>query len=152
MVNIGRTIQQARVDKGYSRSELVRSRKLKSILTSEGLRKIEKNERTPLPPTLKALADVLGIEGDARSQLEVAALQKRVEPLAKRAGRKTVEVKIDGEPLRVLNRAPSTEAETVVRNIVTELEGFVFKYGAMDEDLDHFRKNARAILHRHLTT
>jgi transcriptional regulator with XRE-family HTH domain len=145
-LEIGKVLLEARQKKGYSRNALVHTKKLKGKITGEGLRKIEYGERIPKFPTLRLLADTLGISDGRLRQLEKIALEKQVERLAKKTGREKVTFQIEGKPIRMLHIRADKHLEDKVRNVVEDMAKIVDMYGVMDEDVAHFRRHARTVL------
>lgn len=149
--DIGKALKQAREKMGYSRNALVNTRALKGVITGEGLRKIEYNERVPRFPTLRKLADVLGIDKKHLSRLEETAFEKQMERVAKRANREKVTVRVGGKIVRTLHTPHDKKLEAKVRTAIDEMAQVVNMYGVMDEDVAHFRKHARSIVLKHFS-
>jgi predicted transcriptional regulator len=148
---IGKTIREARLNKGYeSRASLVGTKKLAGKITQEGLRKIEAGERVPRLENLRMIAEALGLKEKAIKSLEQMALRANVERAVKRSGNANVMVAIQGKPLRIAQLPPKRKTEAFVRGAVTELLDVVKKYGVGAADEEHFRQHARAILLRRL--
>jgi len=144
---IGRVIKQARLDQGYqSRSSLVGTKGLKGVITQEGLRKIEGGERVPRLENLHALASVLGLGPKKTRELEKLALEASIKRVTRRAGNAPVTFSIDGKAVRLDVLPPKRKVEKYVRETVEQLISLVAKYGLLDEDIKHFRMNARHIL------
>lgn len=144
---IGRVIKQARLDNGFkSRASLVETKKLKGVLTQEGLRKIEGGERVPKLENLHALAGVLGLGVQVTKALEKLALEANIKRVTRRAGNASVSFIIDGKPVKIEALPPKRKVEKYVREVVDKLVVVVAKYGVLEADLQHFRMNARHIL------
>lgn len=150
-IEIGRTIREARLNKGYSnRSAFVQTRKLSGKITGEGLRKIEEGERVPKFHNLRLLADALDLSDDVVRSMEKKALKTNVERVTRRAGNIPVSFKIDGEPMKIATLPPHRKVEGFARDVVEELVKLVDKYGVLPEDLVHFRRHARHVLLKRL--
>jgi transcriptional regulator with XRE-family HTH domain len=148
---IGEAIMQARLEHGYnSRASLVETRKLKTRITQEGLRKIERGERVPRLENLRLLCETLGISRSRTKQLESLALDAVIQRVARRAGNATVTFEIEGRPLKVFALPPKRKTEAFVRDVVRELVSVVDKYGLLDKDVEHFRRHARNVLLKRL--
>lgn len=145
---IGRVFEEARRDKGFSRAELVQTAVLKGRMTTEGLRKIEMGERVPRFQNIRRLGRALGLSQRRIRELERVALEKSVERVAKNVPASSVTFHIQGRPVQTLQAPTHRKAEAFVRNVVQELSSLVDKYGVMPEDVDHFRRHARAVLHQ----
>jgi len=144
---IGRVIKQARLDQGYtSRASLVETRRLKGVLTQEGLRKIEGGERVPRLENLHALATVLGLGPRKIRELEKLALEASIKRVTRRAGNASVSFSINGKPVRINALPPKKKVEKYVREVVERLVVLVSKYGVLDQDVEHFRRHSRHIL------
>lgn len=143
-VEIGRVFEAARLSHGYtSRASLVETKKLRSKITQEGLRKIERGERVPRLENIRLLSEVLGLSERRTKALEKLALEANIQRVTRRAGNATVDFKIEGKPVKLFALPPKRKVEHVVREIVEELSQIVYKYGVMDEDVEHFRRHAR---------
>lgn len=151
--SIGDIIRKARETKGLSRNALVHSKKLKGKITGEGLRKIEYGERIPRFPTLRMLADALGMSDSRLKQLEEQALEKQAERFAKKAGREKVTFKVQGRHVNLVgSRTHNAELEKRVRGAVEELIPLIDMYGVlMGDDKEHFRPRARQIILKHFS-
>lgn len=136
----------------HSRASLVETRKLRGVITQEGLRKIEGGERVPRLENLQALASVLGLGPKKTKELEKLALEANVLRASKRSGNASISFIINGKPLRVEPLPPKRKVEKFVREAVDVLVNLVTKYGVMDADVHHFRMNARHVLLSHLRT
>lgn len=149
---IGEVIMQARLEHGYnSRASLVETRKLKTKITQEGLRKIERGERVPRLENLRLLCETLGISDCKSRQLERLALEANVQRVVRRAGNATVTFEIEGRPLKVFSLPPRRKTEIFVRDVVKELVSVVDKYGILEKDVEHFRRHARNVLLKRLS-
>jgi transcriptional regulator with XRE-family HTH domain len=149
---IGEVLMQARLEHGYeSRASLTETRKLRTKLTPEGLRKIERGERVPRLENLRLLCETLGISDRRAKKLERLALEANVQRVTRRAGNATVTFEIEGKPVKVFALPPRRKTEAFVRGVVGELVSLVDKYGLLEKDVDHFRRHARNVLLKRLT-
>lgn len=146
-VEIGRIIKNARLRQGYvSRASLVDTKTLRGKITGEGLRKIEEGERVPRMENIRLLAKALKLDENPVlvRKLENLAVRQYVTRAARKAGNCAIEFKINGTPMQVLPLPPKRKSEAFVRAVVEDLVKIVDKYGVMQEDLEHFRRHARA--------
>lgn len=148
---IGTALMQARLEHGFSsRASLVETRKLKTKITQEGLRKIERGERVPRLENLRLLCETLGISERRAHQLERLALEANIKRVTRRAGNATVTFEIEGRPVKMFALPPKSRTESFVRDVVGELVGLVDKYGILEKDVEHFRRSARNVLLKRL--
>lgn len=146
-LKIGKVIEEARIGHGYtSRQSFVDTRRLKGTITQEGLRKIEKGERIPRLENLRRIGQTLGINDRRMKELEELALRENVKRVAKKSDRQVV-LHISGKPMVVNPLPPKKKHEDVTRRAVDRIvEATVDKYGVLPEDIEHFRRYARAII------
>jgi transcriptional regulator with XRE-family HTH domain len=150
---IGDAIMEARLANGYrSRASLVDTKKLKSKITQEGLRKIEHGQRVPKLENLRLLAETLGISQRKIRELEKLALEANIQRATRRAGNATVSFEIEGKPIKLFALPPKRKTEAFVRRTVDELVRVVNRYGVLPKDTEHFRRHARSILLRRLSS
>lgn len=148
---IGDIIMSARLAKGYeSRAQLVETKRIKSKLTQEGLRKIENGERVPRLENIRLLAETLGLSGRKIKKMEQLALEANIQRVTRRAGNATVTFEIEGKPVKMFALPPRKKTEAFVRDVVSELVSVVDKYGVMEKDVEHFRRSARNVLLKRL--
>ena len=150
---IGAAIMEARLAAGYqSRASLVETKKLRSKLTQEGLRKIEHGQRVPRLENIRLLGETLGLSQRKLKELERLAMEANIARTVRRSGNATVTFEIEGKPVKLFALPPKRKTERFVREVVGELVKVVNRYGVMEQDVEHFRRHARSALLKRLAS
>lgn len=150
---IGNVLRDARIGSGNtSRNAFAQQVKIRGKITGEGIRKIEEGERIPRLENIRLLGEACGLSKTKIKALEKKALEVNVKRVTKRAGNATVEVKIDGKPLRVVALPPHRKAELFTRTTVNSLIEVLAKLGVDNpKDIEYFTRHARSTILKNLS-